>query len=74
MNAHAETSLTQWDYDADDYLRRLISARIPEVEAADLWQGLRKADADAVPVDVLAHVVHVLDLIERRLERLEELA
>jgi hypothetical protein len=58
------------DSEADDYLRRLIAHRCPEL--GEMQSSVPAADA--VLVDVLAHVVHVFDLIERRLERLEERA
>jgi hypothetical protein len=70
MNAHAETSPTQRD-DAEaerlDRVVRIIRARCGDV--------LTEADtASLVRVDIFERVVEVLDLIEQRLQRLEERA
>jgi hypothetical protein len=59
--------------DPDDYARRLIAARIPELAEVDLAQAPRPEvdNNDMVPMEVVSRILEVVQGIDHRLAQLE---
>jgi hypothetical protein len=58
-----------------DDIRRLIAARVPELDPADIADAFgvtAQPDPDSVPAEIVAEVLEVVDHLMNRMDRLEE--